>query len=74
MTLKINNKILQLGKQERLITSDVIFKYHAVIVSWSWFKSRRHVEVVSQMCILAIYGYTSQMASVILPVKTYLKL
>lgn len=35
MTLKINNKILQLGKQERLITSDVIFKYHAVIVSWS---------------------------------------
>lgn len=47
-----------LKKLERFIISDVIFNYHAFLVNYFSFKSRRHTEVVSQMCILTIYGHS----------------
>lgn len=47
-------------ERERLIGNDVIFKLHAVHISWFSFKSARGEtrKIFSQMCIFAIYGHS----------------
>lgn len=66
ITWRINSKILQWGNQSRLHTGDAILSTMPFL-SAGFYLRQEHIEedidVVSQMCVLAIYGHMSNRIS-----------